>query len=344
MAYTTIVDATHAHEHLGDSSWAFVDCRFDIRDPGKGAREYRASHLPGAVYADLDHDLSGAVVPRKTGRHPLPDPAALVAVFSRWGIGPGTQVVAYDESSGALAAARLWWLLKWAGHDAAAVLDGGHKAWTDAGYPCRAGDESRAATRFVSAFRDDMAVDAGTVQAARVDAGWIILDVRSADRYRGESESIDPVAGHIPGAVSSPYAAALERGGRFKDTEEIARLYRGAIGREGHRQNDRLLRLGGHRGARRAGMRPSPGSGCLACMPGSWSEWITDPGEARRHLLTGPHHAEAHGVVEGVGLAAEAAELGVQAAEERDHPRAAVQHETLLARVADEVVAVGPAR
>jgi thiosulfate/3-mercaptopyruvate sulfurtransferase len=275
MPYTTIIDATHAREHLADPAWVFVDCRFDIRDRAWGRREYRVSHVAGAVFADLDRDLSGAAVPGKTGRHPLPEPAALVAVFSLWGIEKGTQVVAYDESTGAMAAARLWWLLRWAGHDAVAVLDGGLKAWTQAGFPCRAGEESRAAARFVPAFRNEMTVDVEGVQAARADGAWVIVDARSADRFRGENESIDPVAGHIPGAVSCPYAAALEPGGRLKEPTEIARVYRGAMG--GRDSGHTIVYCGSGVTAAHAVLACShAGLGAPRLYAGSWSEWITD--------------------------------------------------------------------
>jgi thiosulfate/3-mercaptopyruvate sulfurtransferase len=151
VPYSTLIDTTPAHDHLGDPGWVFIDCRFDIRNPTRGRQDYHTSHVRGAAYADLDQDLSGPIVPGRTGRHPLPDPESIVRVFSGWGIGPQTQVIAYDESTGAMAAARLWWLLKWAGHDAVAVLEGGFKAWTAARMPRGSGVESGPTTaRFVA--------------------------------------------------------------------------------------------------------------------------------------------------------------------------------------------------
>ena len=135
MRYTTLIGSQAAHVQGAGQDWLFVDCRFDIRDPQRGRRDYLVSHIPGAAYADLDRDMSGPAVPGRTGRRPLPEQESIVRFFSEMGIGAQTQVIAYDESSGAMAAARLWWLLKWAGHDAAAVLDGGLSAWTTAGLP-----------------------------------------------------------------------------------------------------------------------------------------------------------------------------------------------------------------
>jgi len=274
-AFTTLIDARSAGGHLGDSDWAFVDCRFDIRDPGRGPRDYRASHIPGAVYADLDHDLSSPRIPGRTGRHPLPDEDSIVQVFSRLGIGPETQVVAYDESTGALAAARLWWLLKWAGHDAAAVLDGGFAAWTGAGMPRAGGVEERAPRGFTAAFRPELVVDADQVVDALNDPGWVILDARAADRYRGENETLDPVAGHIPGAVSAPYGAALAPDGRWKPAAEIAAMYGQALG--GRDTRHAILYCGsGVTAAHGVLACAHAGLGIPRLYAGSWSDWITD--------------------------------------------------------------------
>jgi thiosulfate/3-mercaptopyruvate sulfurtransferase len=278
MPFTTLIDIESARGHLAEHDWVFVDCRFDIRDAARGAREYRASHIAGAVYAHLDHDLSGPVIPGMTGRHPLPDRAALIGVFSRLGIGPGTQVVAYDESTGALAAARLWWLLRWAGHESAAVLDGGCKAWTAAGYPSATGEESRASLFFLPSFRNDMVVDARKVESVREDGDWVVLDARSADRYRGENETIDPVAGHIPGAVSSPYLSALNaEDGKFEHPAAIARLYEAAMG--GRDTAHTIVYCGSGVTAAHAVLACAyAGLGMPRLYAGSWSEWITGKG------------------------------------------------------------------
>ena len=271
----TLIGIVAARAHVADPDWVFVDCRFDIRDIGRGLREYQASHVQGAVYADLDKDLSGPVVPGRTGRHPLPDTESIARVFGRLGIGPGTQVIAYDESTGAMAAARLWWLLKWAGHAAVAVLDGGFKAWTAAGLPCRSGPESRPPSAFVAVFKPELAVDARDVLSAMEDPGWVVLDARAADRYRGENETIDPVAGHIPGAVSAPYSAALGPDGLFKPAAEIARQYDSLTG--GRDAEHTIVYCGsGVTAAHTALACAHAGRGMPLLYAGSWSHWITD--------------------------------------------------------------------
>jgi thiosulfate/3-mercaptopyruvate sulfurtransferase len=275
MHYATLIDSTTARNHLTDPGWVFVDCRFVIRDTGRGQKDYLASHIQGAVYVDLDKDLSGPIVPGRTGRHPLPDPGSIVRVFSRLGIGPRTQVIAYDESTGAMAAARLWWLLKWAGHEAAAVLDGGFKAWTGAGLSCGSGPESRPLSRFAAAFRPELAVDAPHVLSVLNDPGWVVLDARAADRYRGENETIDPVAGHILGAVSAPYVSALGLDGLFKPAEEIARLYESAMG--GRDAEHTIVYCGsGVTAAHSVLACAHAGRGLPRLYAGSWSDWITD--------------------------------------------------------------------
>jgi thiosulfate/3-mercaptopyruvate sulfurtransferase len=275
MTHTTLIDGAAAQAHITDRDWVFVDCRFDIKDAARGPREYRASHIQGAVYADLDKDLSGHVVPGRTGRHPLPDAESLVTVLGRLGIGPRTQVIAYDQSTGAMAAARLWWLLKWAGHDAAAVLDGGFEAWVRADLPCGSGPESRAPSAFAASFKPELEVDARQVLSVMEDPGWVLLDARTADRYRGENETIDPVAGHIPGAVSAPYGAAVGPEGRFKPQGEIARHYDSVTG--GRDAAHTIVYCGsGVTAAHTVLACAHAGRGMPRLYAGSWSHWITD--------------------------------------------------------------------
>jgi thiosulfate/3-mercaptopyruvate sulfurtransferase len=205
----------------------------------------------------------------------LPEQESIVGVFSTMGIGPRTQVIAYDESTGAIAAARLWWLLKWAGHDAAAVLNGGFKAWTAAGLPCAAGIESRPRVSFAAAFRPEMVVDARHVLSVLKDPRWRVMDARAADRYRGENETIDPVAGHITGAVSAPYSEALGPEGLFKPAPEIAKLYESAMG--GRDAEHTIVYCGsGVTAAHSVLACAHAGLGLPRLYAGSWSEWITD--------------------------------------------------------------------
>jgi thiosulfate/3-mercaptopyruvate sulfurtransferase len=280
--YTTLIATDELAAHLDDPDWAVVDCRFSLQDPGQGRRAYQAGHIPGAVYAHLDEDLSGPVVPGRTGRHPLPEPELFAARLGRWGIGNTTQVVAYDDAGGAYAA-RLWWMLRWLGHEAVAVLDGGWSAWVAAGLPQRIGIETRPPTVFTARPRPELVATASEVMLRRLDPDWRVLDARGADRFRGENETLDPVAGHIPGAVSAPYADNLAPDGRFRDPASLRQRYQKLLGTvpaahticycgSGVTAAHDLLAI----------FHAGLGEGRL--YPGSWSEWITDP---TRPIATG---------------------------------------------------------
>jgi len=282
MGFATLISAQEAVPHLDDERWVFVDCRFTLSDPDRGQAEYREWHIAGAAYAHLDRDLSGPPTPGVTGRHPLPAIDALAATLGRLGIDGSRQVVAYDASTGAMVAARLWWLLKWLGHDAVAVLDGGLSAWKTAGLPCGKGEPARVARTFRAAVRPEMVVDAGAVMALRQDASWTLLDVRSRERFQGKNETIDPVAGHIPGARSAPYAESLLADGRFRDSSELAGLFE--IAARGRDAAHTVFYCGsGVTAAHGVLANAHAGRGMARLYPGSWSEWITDP---RRPIAT----------------------------------------------------------
>jgi len=276
MAFITLIDSETLESHLNDPDWVVVDCRFSLTDPSDGRRAYLQAHIPGAVYAHLEEDLSGPVVPGKTGRHPLPDPGVLAATFSRWGIDTRVQVVAYDDAGGAMAAARLWWLLRWLGHDAVAVLDGGWSHWIREGRPIRSGNEVREPRMFRPRMRPEYVVTAEEVARVRMDPAWRLLDVRAPMRFRGEQEPIDPVAGHIPGALNAPFAENLTIEGRFRSPQELRARFEALLGSvppervicycgSGVTAAHTLLAMthAGLQGAR--------------LYAGSWSEWITDP-------------------------------------------------------------------
>ncbi|HYL97865.1 MAG TPA: sulfurtransferase [Blastocatellia bacterium] len=274
MSYKTIIGVQAASELLINQNCVFVDCRFVLREPEQGFQDYSKSHIPGAVYAHLDRDLSGPVVPGKTGRHPLPDRERLAATFSSWGIDARTQVIAYDDSSGAMAAARLWWLLKWAGHDAAAVLDGGLKKWIEAGYPVAAGQETRQPKEFAPNFRPEMCVDADEVLKMIDQSSYAILDARAADRYCGENETIDPVAGHIRGAISAPFAANQNEAGLFKSPDQLKAHFEEAT--KGADAGRTVFYCGsGVTAAHSVLAYVHSGKGIPRLYPGSWSDWIT---------------------------------------------------------------------
>lgn len=221
--YQTLVDVDTVAAHLQDPRWIFVDCRFDLADLERGEREYRAAHLPGAVYAHLDRDLSSAPVTDR-GRHPLPSPATIAGVFGRLGIDGGDQVVAYDDTGGHYAA-RLWWMLRYMGHTAAAVMDGGWPAWLDAGLPTVGGWETRSPAHFTGAPRAEWLVLIDDVPDVK-----LLIDSRNPERYRGEVEPIDPVAGHVPGALNRPYGANWTAGGRWKAPADLRAEFEALLG------------------------------------------------------------------------------------------------------------------
>ncbi len=277
MSYTTLLTTDDLAQHLADPRWAIIDCRFDLKNPDWGFAEYQCVHIPGAVYAHLDRDLSGAITPR-TGRHPLPAPADLSARCSAWGIDASVQVVAYD-ANGSAYAARVWWMLHWLGHSAVAVLDGDFRKWLREQRATRGGIETRAPARFVGAARAEMAADAAEVERIRLNRAYRLIDARAADRFRGKNETLDPVAGHIPGAVNRPYLDNLSEDGVFLPREELRAQFERVLGEvspenavtycgSGVTACHDLLAMehAGLRGAR--------------VYAGSWSEWIRDPKRA----------------------------------------------------------------
>lgn len=260
-----------------------LDCRFNLADTAAGERAYAQSHLPGAVYAHLDRDLSSPITP-STGRHPLPDPAQLMAKLQAAGLSERRQVVVYDDAGGAIAA-RAWWLLRWLGHEAVALLDGGWQAWCEAGQPLRSdAAKTLSATQAVDITPlTALQIDVEALQQA-LDAGQVrLFDARAGERYRGEVEPLDPVAGHVPGAVNAPLTDNLADG-RFLPPAQLRQRW--------------LTRLDG---AAPETVVHMCGSGVTAChnllamehaglcgsrlYAGSWSEWIRDPGRA---VATGP--------------------------------------------------------
>lgn len=213
------VTASWLAEHLADPTVVIVDCRFDLMDTTRGQREYAQGHLPGAYYLDLEQDLSS---PRQKhgGRHPLPDPEKFAARLNQMGVTPETLVVAYDDSRFAYAA-RCWWLLRWLGHDRVAVLDGGYRAYVAAGHPITSVVPPPRPGNFKPYPHPEWVVDRAAVIAAQADPQMVIVDAREPRRYRGEIEPIDPVAGHIPGAVNYPWQDISDEQGRLKSAAEL---------------------------------------------------------------------------------------------------------------------------
>ncbi len=276
MAYTTLISADILARHLEDANWMIVDCRFTLSNPAQGLLDYLHAHIPGAAYADLDKDLSGKVIPGKTGRHPLPSIEQAAINFSKLGIGQGTQVVAYDSAGGAMAAGRLWWMLQWLGHEAAAVLDGGWPGWLIEDRPVRAGLESRPVQSFVPSPKQELLASVEEVELIRLDPDYRLFDARSTERYRGQNETIDPVAGHIPGAVSDPYLNDLTPEGAFRPAEELRHHYQKLL--DGVPAGKAVFYCGsGVTSVVNILALQQAGLGKGRLYAGSWSEWITDP-------------------------------------------------------------------
>lgn len=271
--YKTLISPTELQQHYQPGNWVIVDCRFDLSDTDAGRRAYEAGHIPGAVYAHLDNDLSGEIVPGKTGRHPLPTIEEAVALFSLWGIDESVQVVAYDDKGGGIAS-RLWWMLRWLGHDAVAVLDGGWPAWQAAGLANAQAPASVRPRQFkVKASILDTA-DAAKVDEVRQGSDYIVVDSRAAERYRGEVEPIDPVAGHIPGAINLPFPENLSDG-KFLSSEALKERFESALG--GKAPEKVIFYCGsGVTACHNLLAYAHAGLGDAVLYPGSWSEWITD--------------------------------------------------------------------
>lgn len=272
MSHRTLVDSTLLADHLQDADWRIFDCRHLLGDPAAGRQAYAAGHLPGAFFLHLDDDLSGPTNGRN-GRHPLPDPQRLADTLGAAGVAATTQVVAYDDAGGAFAA-RLWWLLRWLGHDRVAVLDGGIAAWLAAGRPLTTA-LPRAQPAGFAVQRRDWVVGSDDVLANLQRQEFRLIDARGADRFRGENETLDPVGGHIPGAGNRFFRDNLDADGRFRPAADLRREFTEVL----------------------AGFDPravvmSCGSGVTAChnllameiagLPGarlyagSWSEWCSD--------------------------------------------------------------------
>ncbi|HKV96792.1 MAG TPA: sulfurtransferase [Gammaproteobacteria bacterium] len=282
MRYTTLIDAKTLARQL-NSGWCIFDCRFALSDPSAGERAYAAGHIPGARYLHLDRDLASPVTPA-SGRHPLPDAEILAAKLAGAGVGADTQVVAYDDAAGAFAA-RLWWLLRWLGHPQVAVLDGGWAEWLREGRPVSHEPPPESARGNFRARPDDRKwLSSGSV-LRRVHAGiGRLLDARAAERFRGEQEPIDAVAGHVPSAVNLPYLGNISGNGRFQSAETLRTRFLAAFA-----------------GAASGETVCMCGSGVTAChnllamevaglsggrlYAGSWSEWIRDPS---RPVARGP--------------------------------------------------------
>jgi len=268
---------------LDQPGLAILDCRFALDDPAYGQRSYAEGHIAGAHFADLEHDLSGAIVKGLTGRHPLPNPSLLIERLRGWGLDNDSTVVLYDDGPGAFAA-RAWWLLAWLGkRDGVFLLDGGLKAWREAGLPLTTEQPAGSQGGFSGQADASLVLTAEQLQQRLDDPQLTLLDARALPRFRGEVEPLDPVAGHIPSAQCAVFTDNLGADGRFLPAEQLRQRFASQL-------NERPA----------AGLVAYCGSGVTAChnlfalslagyplaplYAGSWSEWITDPA---RPIATG---------------------------------------------------------
>lgn len=275
MPYQTLIAPAEVAPQLEAQDWVIVDCRFSLGDAERGRADYERAHIPGAVYAHLNADLSSPIIPGVTGRHPLPNVEQFAATLSRWGIGPGVQVVTYDDDNGSMAA-RLWWMLRWLGHDTVAVLDGGWARWQREGYPSRGGEEHRPAAQFVPAPRPELVASVDEVLQLLHNPDYQLVDARGAARYRGDEEPVDPAAGHIPGAISHPFTDNLDAEGKFLSPAALRERFTAQLG--AHTPEQAVMYCGsGVSAAHNVLALVHAGLGDTRLYPGSWSEWIADP-------------------------------------------------------------------
>ena len=282
MKYSTFIRPDDILTHLDDPAWAIVDCRFDLNDKSAGERAHQEAHIPGAIYAHLERDLS-APLSGTNGRHPLPSAEEMAARFSQWGIDSRTQVVAYDSRGGGFAA-RLWWSLRYLGHENVAILEGGFPAWERDDFPTRKGTEKRDAAQFVADVRPEMRISVEELQADLDGYAQRLLDSRAPERYRGDEEPFDPIAGHIPGALNRFWASNLDENDWLLPEKMLFEGFSKLIGDK--RPGDLVVYCGsGVTGCFNLLVMEHLGLTGARLLPGSWSEWCADP---NRPVAVGP--------------------------------------------------------
>jgi thiosulfate/3-mercaptopyruvate sulfurtransferase len=277
--HSHLIQTSELALHLDDPDWAVIDARFYLAEPARGEGEFLEGHVPGALYAHLDRDLSGPLT-GGNGRHPMPSVEQMTDRFSRWGIDDDVQVAVYDTLHGQMAS-RLWWMLRYLGHDAVAVVDGGFTAWRAEKRPVASGRETRPRRAFVPRVREEMRIDIHALEGATADV--LLVDARAPERFRGETEPLDPVAGHIPGARNHPTSSSLGPDGRFLPVDVLRETFETILGETPPSavvsycgsgvtacHNLLAMEIAGIRGVR--------------LYPGSWSEWCAD---VRRPIETG---------------------------------------------------------
>jgi len=279
--WTTLTTADLIKSRVGDETLRILDCRHQLTNPEYGPQQYAAGHIPGAIHAHIDRDLSSAPRP-DTGRHPLPDPTRFKETLGRWGIDQNVQVVVYDDQGG-IWAARAWWLLQDYGHKAVALLDGGIQAWKESAGMLTTQAPNFRRRRFDGEPGHRPKIEAEHLRNALERGHVRALDARAPERYRGETEPVDPVAGHIPGAGNLPAVSLVTKSQRLLAIPELRAMLEPAM--HGHKPPEVAAYCGsGVTGSLLVLAYEAAGLGSIRLYPGSWSEWIRDP---RRPIATG---------------------------------------------------------
>ncbi len=272
--HTTLISTDVLAEHLVDPSWLIADCRYNLNDEIWGRAQYEAAHVPGAVFVEVAHDLAGQRT-GTNGRHPLPAIDDMAATFGRLGIVEGIQVVAYDQEAGTFAS-RLWWMLRYLGHDAVAVLDGGFVKWTREGRAVRGGVETARPARFTARPRNEMRVTVDETLAHLGDPSVLLIDARSPDRYAGKPDPLDAIYGHIPGARNRYYRHNVSEAGTMRSGRELRADFEGILA--GRPASEVVMYCGsGITACHNLLAMEHSGLRGARLFAGSWSEWESDP-------------------------------------------------------------------
>jgi thiosulfate/3-mercaptopyruvate sulfurtransferase len=273
MTFQTIISVEDLNKNLNNQDWYIFDCRFLLKDPEGGLKKFNQGHIPGAQYADMDKDLASPMT-ATSGRHPLPNPDALINKLAMWGVGNSSQIICYDDMSGAFAA-RMWWLLKWLGHNNIAVLDGGLDKWTSAGLGVDTNIEKRSPGTFNGQPNNDMWVDIEFVQKELSEDKITLLDARSSERFTAQDSKTDPVAGHVPGALSFPFSGNLTKQGVFLPKDELRQRFASSASSSDSKEAIAMCGSGVTACHNLLAMSVA-GLPMLRLFVGSWSEWIKD--------------------------------------------------------------------
>lgn len=273
MQFKSLISSEQLNKKISNPDWVIIDCHYELGDPQAGRSAYLKGHIPGAFYAHLGQDLSGEIIPGKTSRHPLPEIDIFSKKVSAWGIDEAVQVIVYDNCGGAIAA-RLWWMMKWLGHQCVALLDGGLESWINAGFSLDTSLPDLSPREFQPNLQNQMCLSVEDIKNHH-QTNFILIDSRAPERFSGEFETLDLVAGHIPGAVNAHFLNNLDARQKFLSKTVLASKFSEILGSNSH--NEAVFYCGsGVTAAHNILAMYHAGLGLAKLYPGSWSEWITD--------------------------------------------------------------------